>query len=118
MVNTMKPQNVMFELAKARAIEKGPVIIDRNTNDTATKLNEYGSYVVGYALTKAELIRVYTDNGYNLERKTWEKHIQAWEFSQKIEHMGNYLFFKDTGRKAELSMINSLNRGEVVQVIG
>lgn len=111
----MKPQSTMFELAKARALDNGPLILDKTEWSPAKKLNEFGNYIIGYALTITELAKIYTDNGYNIERRTWEKHVRSWEFSEKVVKFPNtpYVFFSKTGRASELTAISNLGPGHM-----
>lgn len=111
----MRPQSAMYELAKASALENGPLILDKDEQTVTKKINEFGNYVIGYGLTLAQLAAIYTDCGYNIERKTWEKHIKSWEFSGKAMKWPNapYIFFKKTGRLPELNAISSLGPGKI-----
>ena len=58
----------MYSLAYRRAITLGPRILNVNGKERAA-----------YYLTKAELKKLFTLNGFNTERVTWLKYIIAWK---------------------------------------
>ena len=63
-----KTIHIMYSLAYRKAIALGPRILDVNGNPRAA-----------YHLTKDELKKLFTLNGFNTERVTWLKYIIAWK---------------------------------------
>lgn len=60
----MKNSKTMYELAKAKAIAKGP-----------RKFRK----LAGFALTESELKHLYLTEGYSPARKVWERNAALWE---------------------------------------
>lgn len=80
----MKNANSMYALAKASAIEQGPRIAA-------------GQY--GYALSMAELTRIYAQNGFNIRTRqgrppAMENHLGIWEAAGKAHVVGQLIFFE------------------------
>ena len=64
----VKTIHTMHALAERAAINKGPRIIEINGVDKAA-----------YYLTKDELAKLFTLNGYNTSRISWLKYILEWK---------------------------------------
>lgn len=60
----MKNAKTMYQLARAKAIERGPRKFKR---------------FVGYALTDAEVKRIFIEEGFNPQKKSMASYLAMWQ---------------------------------------
>lgn len=103
----MKSNKTMYALAKAKAIEAGPVCLDPDTGDVSNTPSE--TYrVAAFGMSMADLKALYGENGFSVKGDALENHLRTWDFlKDRIYYIPGYpwVFFRNCGHDDVLNAL-------------